>query len=102
MIDDLVTHREALAAVCRRYGVSSLAVFGSAANGDFDAERSDVDLLVELDPPEGLDHFDAYFGLKEELEALLRRRVDLVHPAALVNPYFAASVAETREDLYVA
>lgn len=102
MISDLHDHRAAVAELCRRFGVSSLSVFGSAANGEFDAERSDVDLLVELDPPEGMDRFDAYFGLKEELEALLGRQVDLILPAALENPYFAASVAETRQDLYVA
>lgn len=102
MIADLVDHRAAVADLCRRFGVSSMSVFGSAANGEFDAERSDVDLLIELDPPEGMDRFEAYFGLKEELEALLGRPVDLVLPAALDNPYFAASVAESREDVYVA
>ncbi|MGI8938112.1 MAG: nucleotidyltransferase family protein [Iamia sp.] len=102
MIPDLVDHRAALADLCRRFGVTSLAVFGSAANEEFDADRSDVDLLLEFDPPGGMNRFDAYFGLKEELEALLGRPVDLVLPAALENPYFAASVAESREYLYVA
>ena len=46
--------------------------------------------------------FDAYFGLKEELEALLRRPVDLVMPGALNNPYFAASALRRSEELYAA
>lgn len=46
--------------------------------------------------------FDAYFGLKEELERLLGRPVDLVMPKSLENPYFAASVERSRRDVYEA
>ena len=77
-----------------------LAVFGSAVTGDFDPERSDVDFLVEFTEPENA--FTAYFALKEDLEALLSRPLDLVMPGALENPYFAASVTATAEDLYAA
>lgn len=102
MIGELTRHRAEVAALCRRFGVLRLDVFGSAATGDFDPTRSDVDFLVELDPPEGLSRFDAYFGLKEGLEALLARPVDLVAPSALANPYFAAAVERSREPLYAA
>ena len=102
MIDELTRHRAELVRLCRQYGVTRLDVFGSAARGEFDPERSDVDFLVELDPPAGTSRFDAYFGLKEALEALLGRRVDLVGPSALANPYFAEAVERTREPLYAA
>lgn len=93
--------RHAIAAVCERFGVRRLSVFGSAVTGDFAPERSDVDFLVEFDPD--LDErFDAYFGLKEELEGLLGRPVDLVMPKALDNPFFAASVERSRQELYAA
>lgn len=87
-------------ALCRRFGVRRLDVFGSAVTGAFDAARSDVDFLVELDPPSGMSRFDAFFGLKESLERLLGRRVDLVDPSALDNPYFAAAVETSRQALY--
>lgn len=42
--------KEELAAICRRYGVARLDVFGSAARGtDFDPQTSDADFLVEFD-----------------------------------------------------
>jgi uncharacterized protein len=92
---------ETIAALCRRFGVRRLSVFGSAATEAFDPERSDVDFLVEFDPDaDGL--FDAYFGLKEELERLVGKPVDLVMPKSLENPYFAASVERTRRDVYAA
>jgi uncharacterized protein len=49
MIDAIQLRREELRALCRRFHVLRLDVFGSAARGDFDPERSDVDFLVEFD-----------------------------------------------------
>ncbi len=94
--------RTALAELCRRYGVQRLFLFGSAARDDFDPARSDVDLLVEFGalPPGG--YADAYFGLREALEALLGREVDLVTVPALRNPYVRADIERTRTLLYAA
>lgn len=77
-------------------------VFGSAAREDFDPDRSDVDLLVEFESlPEG-GYADAYFGLREALETLLGREVDLVAASALLNPYVKADVERTKALLYAA
>jgi predicted nucleotidyltransferase len=51
MLDLIEAHRDEIAALCRRFGVQRLDVFGSAARGtDFDPEHSDVDLLVSYRP----------------------------------------------------
>jgi uncharacterized protein len=74
--------REDLIALCRRYGVSRLEVFGSAARGtDFDPAASDVDLLVEFGPQ--ANDLDRFLDFKEALEALLGRPVDLVDRKAV-------------------
>ena len=65
----------------RRYGVKSLAVFGSAARDTMSA-TSDIDVLVEFDTPPG---FDRYFDLKFFLEELTGRPVDLVTGGGLRN-----------------
>jgi len=92
---------EEVEGLCRRFGVARLAVFGSAATEAFDPERSDLDVLVEFTQDvEGL--FDAYFGLREALEDLAGRPVDLVMASAVKNPFVARSIAETRRDLYAA
>jgi len=78
----------------RRFGVKSLAVFGSVARGEAGPE-SDVDILVEF---EGRATFDRYMGLKFFLEDLLGTRVDLVTRRALkprMRPYVE------REAVYV-
>ena len=87
--------------LCRRFGVARLAVFGSASTEDIDTERSDLDVLVGFtDDVDGL--FDAYFGLREALEDLAGRPVDLVMASAVKNPFVARSIAETRRALYAA
>ena len=97
----LVIDQESIAEVCRRHGVRRLAVFGSAVTDHFDPESSDVDFLVEFDPE--IQHpFRAYFDLKDELESLLKRPVDLVEAAALRNPYVSASIQRSAEELYAA
>ena len=74
----------------RRYGVKSLAVFGSAAR-DTMSSTSDIDVLVEFDTPPG---FDRYFDLKFFLEELLGRPVDLVTRGGLRNELRARVEAE--------
>jgi predicted nucleotidyltransferase len=62
-----------------RYGLRSLAVFGSMARGD-DHQGSDVDILATFEGPA---IFDRYMGLKLDLEELLGRPVDLGTPETL-------------------
>jgi predicted nucleotidyltransferase len=75
---DIVEKRDALAAICRRYGVARLEVFGSAARGTgFDPKRSDADFLVTFEPGVRND-LATFTDLKDALESLLGRPVDLV------------------------
>ena len=83
MLADIVEKRDALAALCRRYGVTRLEVFGSAARGaGFDPNRSDADFLVTFSPVARND-LAAFADLKEALENLLGRSVDLVEREAV-------------------
>ena len=101
MAGPLVIDRDAIEALCRKYAVRRLLLFGSAATDRFDEATSDIDFLVEFDDAP-VSRFDAYFGLKEDLEALFGRPVDLVSTSAMENPYFAKSVASTSRELYAA
>jgi predicted nucleotidyltransferase len=95
-------HRTQLEALCRRYGVRRLEVFGSGAAGLARSGESDFDFLVEFDPLPPGGYADAYFGLLESLEALYGRPVDLVVPSAVRNPFFLQSIERTRTLLYAA
>lgn len=102
MIDLIDQHRAALHELCRKYHVKTLEVFGSAADGTWDPVRSDVDLLVDFLPEADARIFGGYFDLKDELQRLLQRKVDLLMPDAIRNPYFLKAVNQQRQVLYAA
>lgn len=102
MTEILRNKMDAIAEACERYGVIRLVAFGSALRDEFQPGRSDVDLLVELGSMEPYDRVDAYFGLLEDLRAILGEQVDLVVSGAVKNPYIAREIARTRELLYAA
>jgi predicted nucleotidyltransferase len=98
----VASHQAEIEALCRRFGVRSLELFGSAARGTDRPGVSDLDFLVEFqaDPPGG--YADAYFGLQESLEELFGTGVDLVVASAIRNPFFRESVERTKVLLYAA
>lgn len=102
MVPVLEAHREAIASACRRHGVVRLEAFGSALRDDFRPGESDLDLLVELAPMKPYARVDAYFGLLDDLRALLGPNIDLVMVGAVKNPYIAAQIESTKQMLYAA
>jgi predicted nucleotidyltransferase len=103
MIDLIEEHRGEIEALCREFGVTRLELFGSAATGEFDPERSDIDFLVDY-PPDydfGL-WLSRYFEFKERLEEVLGLPVDLVMMSAMRKPWFIEAVNQTRQLLYAA
>ncbi|MDO8440229.1 MAG: nucleotidyltransferase domain-containing protein [Polaromonas sp.] len=100
MIDIIEQHRPEVAALCSRFGVQSLEVFGSAANGAFDPTHGHIDFLVEFLQDDAGSLFDRYFGLQEALELLFARKIDLVTTSALENPDVIAVVNRSRQTLY--
>ena len=88
ILDVLRTHRSSLA---RRYGIRSIAVFGSFVRQD-QTPQSDVDVLVEFERPLGL----AFVDLADELEAILGMHVDLVSRGALDQRGYDSIAADLR------
>src|SRR5947207_15941450 len=102
MLNLIEARRTDVEALCRQFRVRRLDVFGSAVRGGFDPTTSDFDFLVEFEELPAGTSARTYFGLKESLEALFGRPVDLVMDRAIVNPYFRASVDAHRERLFAA
>ena len=95
--------RPAIVALCQRYQVRHLEVFGSAARGDdFDPATSDADFLVEFAPSSALPPLEEFFGFQAALSRLLDRPVDLIEATAIRNPYLLASINRARETVYAA
>jgi uncharacterized protein len=85
-----------------RCGVGELALFGSALSPEKFGPESDIDLAVTFIDPKSKGRFTAYMDLKEALERLFRRSVDLVSTDAVRNPIFRDELQKSRKILYAA
>lgn len=94
---DISRYKHDIESVCRELSLLRLDLIGSAARSDF-TEVSDVDVLVTFDGDEAL--FRRYFELKERLEAIFEREVDVIEERAIKNPYFKSAVEKDRIRLY--
>jgi uncharacterized protein len=93
----LLANPDQLRALCQRYGVRRLEIFGSAIRADFDPDTSDYDFFVDFGDQPVAGSFKRYMGLKFDLEALLGREVDLVEREAVTNPFFLRATRDRRE-----
>ena len=100
MIPVLQARYNEIAEICRRFHVSRLDVFGSAARETDFSDRSDIDLLVEYEAGHNGPRFGEFLALKQELEALLGRKVDLVMSGAVRNPYIRANIERSRQPVH--
>jgi uncharacterized protein len=94
--------RTQVEALCRRFQVERLELFGSSLRRDFRFEESDLDFLVVFPTEASEGYADRFFGLKEGLEALFGRPVDLISASAVSNPYFREGIERSRALLYAA
>lgn len=90
--DRLNANREAIRDAVRRFNAANPRVFGSVARGE-DREDSDLDILV--DATDDMTLFDLG-GLREELQALLSCRVDVVTSGGLRSAVKARLSCELR------
>jgi predicted nucleotidyltransferase len=91
---------ERLMALCRRWKICKLSLFGSAARGEARPD-SDVDLLIEYEPGADWSLLDTA-RLRAELAELFGRPIDLVRERNITNPYRLASIRRDRRPLYAA
>ena len=100
MLPLIAERRSEIAALCRRFGVRRLAVFGSAARGaDFDPQRSDVDFVVAFERDDGVS-LGEFFALRDALAMAVGRPVDLVEEGSVRNPFIRAGIERSAETVY--
>lgn len=96
----IAAHQAEIAALCQRYRVRRLALFGSILRPDFDPQSSDIDLVVEFDSPDDGSPAHQYFDFKAALEQLLGRPVDLVELSAMPDSRLRRVIERTQQPLY--
>ncbi|HEX2122885.1 MAG TPA: nucleotidyltransferase domain-containing protein [Thermoanaerobaculia bacterium] len=90
-------------ALCEKYYVQRLTLFGSAAKGTFNPEKSDLDFVVDFDEDPTDTHYPwggRLIALLGDLQDLFGRKVDVVERCSIENPYFVQVLALTERPVY--
>ena len=96
----LKKYLSAIHSLCKKHGVKRLYFFGSALSNRFDEASSDVDVLVEMLPMPPLRRGENLTALWLEMEKLFGKKVDLLTPQSLRNPYLKQEIERTKHLVY--
>lgn len=86
-------------ALCDKYHVKTLFAFGSVTRDEL-KPTSDIDLVVDIESNDPLSYSDDYFGLKFQLEKLLKRQIDLLEFRAIKNQYLKKNIENSKVLVY--
>lgn len=98
--DEILKHRTDFKALCQNHYVKYLYAFGSSTTDKFDSEKSDIDLLVEIDSLDPLERGEKLMSLWDTFESFFHRRVDLLTDSSIKNPYLRKSIDSTKILIY--
>jgi predicted nucleotidyltransferase len=86
--------------LCRSHRVEKIYAFGSSITDHFDPGKSDIDLVIKVDIDDPVDRGEALLSLWDKLEALFKRKVDLLTEDSIRNPYLKANINRTKKLIY--
>ncbi len=90
---------EQIKQLCKKYRVKSFSVFGSVLTDNF-SSNSDIDFVVDFDENDPIKYTDLYFQLKDKLEKILKRQIDLVEERGIRNSFFRKQLDQSKVVIY--
>ena len=90
---------EKIKILCAKHKVSKLFVFGSVLKDTFSNE-SDIDLVVDFEKLDLSEYADNYFDLKDQLESIFKRPVDLFEEKGIRNPFLRKQIDQEKRLIY--
>lgn len=86
--------------LCKSHKVKYLYAFGSSVTDRFDFEKSDIDLLVEIDDNDPIERGEKLISFWDLLENFFNRKVDLLTDSSIHNPFLRKSIDSTKILIY--
>ncbi len=102
MIFDDKNIKEGLIKLCVIHNVKLLFAFGSVIRADFDKNKSDIDLIVEVDFENPVERGEHLMQLWSELELLFEKKVDLMSSNSIKNPILKQEIENSKKLIYAA
>ncbi len=98
--NEILKHLTDFKTLCQSHNVKYLYAFGSSTTDRFDSEKSDIDLLVEIDSPDPLERGEKLISLWDTFEIFFNRKVDLLTDSSIRNPYLRKCIDSTKVLIY--
>lgn len=86
--------------LCKIHNVKYLYAFGSSITDKFDKEKSDIDLLVEIDDSDPIERGEKLISLSDTFELFFKTKVDLLTDSSIKNPYLRKNIDSTKVLIY--
>jgi predicted nucleotidyltransferase len=100
IIKDLISNRDDFIDLCKNHSVKQIYAFGSSVSENFDQEKSDIDLLVEIDESDPVERGEKILLLWDNLELFFNRKVDLLTNPVIRNPYLRKNIEDSKVLIY--
>ena len=98
--DEILKKQKDFTILCRNHNVKYLYAFGSSVSERFDVNKSDIDLLVEIDSKDPIDRGEKLLSLWDLFEVFFMRKVDLLTDSSIRNPFLRKSIDSTKVLIY--
>ncbi|MCK9270796.1 MAG: nucleotidyltransferase domain-containing protein [Bacteroidales bacterium] len=98
--DKILKDRTNFLNLCKVHKVKHLYAFGSSTTDKFDTEKSDFDLLVDIDAPDPIERGEKLISLWDSLELFFNSKVDLLTDSSIRNPYLRKSIDSSKVLIY--
>ena len=98
--DHIKSNRDTFYQICLENQITELYAFGSSVTNNFDISKSDIDLLVEINEKEPLVRGELLMNLWDKLEYFFQKKVDLLTPSSLKNPYLKNNIDKNKVLIY--
>lgn len=100
LTDEISKRKEDFKNLCADHKVKFLYAFGSSITNRFDPDKSDIDLLVEIDEKDPIERGEKLISLWETFENFFHKKVDLLTDSSVKNPFLRKSIDSTKVLIY--
>ncbi len=97
---EIENRKQKLIGLCDKYKVKRIYFFGSVVNGNFDPQKSDIDLLVEMEDLPPVEKGELLMNFWSDLENLFKRNVDIVTARNIKNPFLKKEIDKSKLLIY--
>ncbi|HEY9116065.1 MAG TPA: nucleotidyltransferase domain-containing protein [Bacteroidales bacterium] len=98
--DEILKRPDDFSKLCQAHHVKYLYAFGSSTTEKFNPQKSDIDLLVEVDFSDPIERGEKLISFWDRLEIFFNRKVDLLTESSLRNPFLRKSIDSSKVLIY--